>query len=132
MSLVVVTLVIHSFSWLLQIDRQLATQRSGLSSSMEWHLFSSNLDNTSQNWRFLKVENGRVWFKEATGREDYQLFFIDQVNSQLRKRKNNGVELLLDHVESVSYYPSEIDFRMEVTFTDGKKYQGSFPQWVAK
>lgn len=132
MSLVVVALVIHSFSWLLQIDRQLATQPSGLSSSMEWHLFSSNLDNTSQKWRFLKVEDGKVWFKEATGRENDQLFYIDHVNSQLRKRKSNGVELLLDHVESVNYFPSEIDFRMEVTFTDGKKYQGSFPQWMAE
>lgn len=131
-SLVVLGIIILSFGWFLQIESKLANRPRGLTSSLEWHLFTTNLDNTSQNWRFLKLENGNIWFSEPAGKEGNDIFFIDFVSSQLRKRKNNGVELLLDNVDNVSYSIGEVDIRMDVTFTDGKKYQGIFPQWLKK
>lgn len=130
-SLMVLTLIIQSFSWFLQIERQ-SVRSKGRSSSLEWHLFATNLDNASENWRFIKMENELIWFKDSQEREGDNLFFIEQVNYQLRKRKHNGVELLLENVEAVWYSTSETKIRMEVTFTDGKKYRGDFPQWIEK
>lgn len=129
-SLVIIALVIHSFSWFLQIEKKLIPQSKGASSSLEWHLFATNLDNTSQNWCVIKVENDTIWFKEESEREETSLFFIEYVNHQLRKRKNTGVELLLDNVETVSYGVNEAEVRMDVMFTDGRRFQGIFSHWL--
>lgn len=131
-SLVALGLVILSFSWFLQIEQKLINRSKGVSTALEWHLFTANLDNTSANWSFVKVEDETIWFREVSEGEGTTLFFIEHVNGQLRKRKNSGIELLLDHVEKISYGVNGADVRMDVVFTDGQKFQGVFPQWRKK
>lgn len=130
MSLVVLALILTSFSWLLQVESALtANQRQGVDSSLRWHLFVANMENVSRDWQFIRSEKETLLFKEVLSQET---LVIEYKQKKIRKRKRGGTELLLENVESVNYTMSDAGVRMDVVFSDKKEYQALFPQWQAK
>lgn len=123
-SLVVLSVILVSFSWFFQIYERLPANQSD--SARLWHLFILNSEGTSREWDLLKVEEKRLFFKDR--RTDATLK-IELVSGQLRKRQGRSSELLLEGIKRVNYRVDELGVRMDVTFNDGKSYQGNFPQW---
>lgn len=124
-ALVALTLIISSFSWLLQIEKKLAVANQG-DSARQWHLFVVSIEGRSREWQLVKVEPQQLYFRESA---DGDLLWLEFSAGKLRKRKGRSSELMLENVKEVVFAVGDLGVRMDVTFKDGKNYQGNFSQW---
>lgn len=98
--------------------------------ALEWHLFLTQLENTSQGWQVQKVESQRLTLiseKEEGGKREP--FEITPHKNQLKMKKRGGYEPLLTKVVSSHFSINNQEVSIAVVMEDGKKYQSLFPKW---
>ena len=133
-ALVVVGLITSSLSWLRPLEAQLKREEA-ITSSNDWHLFLSQLENSLADWDYVSVsaDQQRV---NLIDRQDenspFEILFLKQANKEtgvMIKRKRGGYEPILMQVKAAQFSASSNYVSLVVRLGDGKTYEAKIYQW---
>ena len=136
-ALVVVGLITSSFSWLFLLEAQLKREET-LTSSNDWHLFLSQLENSLTTWDYLSVSDDqeRVNLIDRQDKDSpFEILFLKQpgqATGVMIKRKRGGYEPVLMEVKEAQFSASPNYVRLVVKLGDGKTYEAKIYQWSEK
>lgn len=133
LALVVVSIVVLSFNSLFRIQAKLK-DREELDSTIIWHLFLSQLENTSATWEYRGKESDvSLAFLDVKDGKPLSLKFSTREQGNVIKiQKLNGYEPVLMQVERGVFFEYDNHVTLKVVMRDGKEFEADFYQWQKK
>ena len=126
--LAVVSLMVILLNMLIKVETK-TIESIQQKSEMNWHVFLSQLEYNSNDWKFKEVKQNRLYFVEKSDKGNEVVIVIEKYANQLKERKNGGYNPLLMGVEACNFSKADYGVIIDVTMEDGKKFKSVFPQW---
>lgn len=133
-SLLVVSLVTLSFGWLFRLEAKI-NQNQRQSEIINWHLFLNQLEYSIDKWEYQGITSASRkvnLLDHSDNGQPFEILFLKNAEDQrgvLIKRKRNGYEPILTHVNTARFLKVDNHVRLEVEMEGGNHYEADIHQW---